>query len=470
MKKSRGFLVFSLALIIGDIAAILGAYSLAYILRVKLSDAPVVDYIPAGPYFFSLLVLIPLVVLLFSLLGSYAASTRVKKSVQLTRILVGALGAMLLLITVDYFSLEPIFPAKLVPLYGFLFSIGLILIVRGGLYAVRGLWWRRDHHRKAVVIVGDNIVARGIARSVDRKNSGYRVQAVVGDGRLRYTTHSTFAEAVKGKVPDVIIQVATSDSPTVNADLLRFALEHYIDFKFVPSDVNDFPDRVELELFMGDVPVLNIQQTKLVGWGRLAKRLFDFVFSVLALIVLSPLLLIVALLNRIILGKALFHQTRLTRGNQKFQLYKFQTVRKDLNGLSPEKAFEKIGRPELIKKYRDNGDFLPNDPRYGAWARFLRKSSLDELPQLWNVVKGDISIIGPRALIPAELEAFTDKHLILNVRSGITGLAQISGRRDLPWEQRRKLDVYYVQNWSFGLDLQILISTAWQVLTGRGAQ
>lgn len=470
MKKSRDFLVFGLALIIGDVIAILGAYSLAYILRVRLSDAPVVDFIPAWPYFFSLVALIPLIVIFFSLLGAYQTTGRVNKSVHLTRILIGALGAMLLMITIDYFMLEPIFPAKLVPLYGFIFSIIFILIIRGVLYGARRLWWQRDHRRKSVVISGDTNTAKGIAASVARKHSGYKIQAVIGDGRLSFTTHSDFRDAVKQKTPDVIIQVATAQNPTVDAALLQYALENYVEFKFVPSDVNDFPDRVELELFMGDVPVLNIQQTKLIGWGRLAKRLFDLVASTAALFILLPFLLIIALLNRLILGKALFHQTRLTRGNQTFQLYKFQTVRSDLNGLSPEEAFEKIGRPELIKKYRNNGDYLPDDPRYGAWARFLRKTSLDELPQLWNVLRGDISIVGPRALIPAELDSFADKHLILNVRSGITGLAQISGRRDLPWQQRRKLDIYYVQNWSFSLDVQILLSTIWQVLTGRGAQ
>jgi lipopolysaccharide/colanic/teichoic acid biosynthesis glycosyltransferase len=160
----------------------------------------------------------------------------------------------------------------------------------------------------------------------------------------------------------------------------------------------------------------------------------------------------------------------LTRGNHHFQLFKFQTVRNDLNGLTPEEAFTKIGQPELIKKYRDNGDYLPNDPRYGAWAKFLRRTSLDELPQLFNVFRGDISLVGPRALIPEELNQFEQKHTVLNVKSGITGLAQIAGRRDLPWDQRRKLDIYYVQNWSFGLDIQILFKTAWQVLMGRGAR
>jgi lipopolysaccharide/colanic/teichoic acid biosynthesis glycosyltransferase len=172
----------------------------------------------------------------------------------------------------------------------------------------------------------------------------------------------------------------------------------------------------------------------------------------------------------LVFGKAFFSQNRLTRNDQIFHLFKFQTVRKDLNGLTPEEAFKKIGKPELIKQYRDNGDFLPNDPRYGAWAKFLRKTSLDELPQLWNVFRGDISLVGPRALIPEELNGYHQKHVILTVKSGLTGLAQISGRRDLPWEQRRKLDIYYVQNWSFALDIQILLTTGWQVLTGRGAQ
>ena len=99
----------------------------------------------------------------------------------------------------------------------------------------------------------------------------------------------------------------------------------------------------------------------------------------------------------------------------------------------------------------------------------LRRLSLDELPQLYNVLRGDISLVGPRALIPEELNRYEKKHLILNVKSGITGLAQISGRRDLPWEQRRQLDVYYVQHWSFGLDIQILFKTVGQVFTSKGA-
>ena len=104
------------------------------------------------------------------------------------------------------------------------------------------------------------------------------------------------------------------------------------------------------------------------------------------------------------------------------------------------------------------------------FGKFLRATSLDELPQLINVLKGDLSLVGPRALIPAELSAYEKRHTILSVKSGLTGLAQVSGRRNISFEERRKLDMYYVQNWSFWMDLVILLKTVRVVLTGEGAK
>lgn len=470
MNKHHNSIAFSLTLIITDILAIIGAYSLAYILRVKLSDAPVVEYVAAWPYFLSLLSLIPFILILLVLLGTYSQNKNQGRFGQLTRIILGAIGAMLFLITIDYFSLDTIFPAKLIPVYALGFSILLLATSRSILYSLRWWWLRQENNLKQVIIVGDNSIARDIASGVDRKNSGYRVMAVIGDKRFKFTTHRQFNEAVKDKAPDVVIQVASSRTPTIDPDLLQYSLENYAEFKFIPSDVSDLPNKIDFEIFMNDILVMNIQQTPLAGWGRIAKRLLDILASGLALLLLSPILLFIAVANKLILGKVIFHHTRLTRGNREFQIYKFQTVRNDLNGLTPEEAFRKLGKPELIKQYRANGDALDDDPRYGRWSQFLRKTSLDELPQFWNVLIGDISLVGPRALIPQELNQYNQKHLILNVKSGITGLAQISGRRDLPWEERRKLDVYYVQNWSFALDIQILLNTAWQVIVGRGAQ
>jgi lipopolysaccharide/colanic/teichoic acid biosynthesis glycosyltransferase len=199
----------------------------------------------------------------------------------------------------------------------------------------------------------------------------------------------------------------------------------------------------------------------LFGWGRIIKRLSDIFLGGLLLLIAAPFMLIIAVIIKLSDGDAVFfRQTRLTRFDRKFKVFKFRTMNATYNGLHPEEAFVKMGRPELVKIYRENGDKLPGrDPRMTSIGRFLRASSLDELPQLINVVRGDISLVGPRALIPQELAAYSKRHAILSVKSGVTGLAQVSGRRDISFEERRKLDLYYVQNWSLWLDLVILVKT-----------
>lgn len=129
-----------------------------------------------------------------------------------------------------------------------------------------------------------------------------------------------------------------------------------------------------------------------------------------------------------------------------------------------------MGKPHLIKEYRENGDMIPNDPRITKLGKFLRATSLDELPQLFNVVRGDISLVGPRALVPGELRHYGDRSLLLSVKSGLTGLAQVSGRRDISFEERRALDLYYIQNWSVWLDIRIIFRTIGAVLLRKGAQ
>lgn len=470
MKRHQSSLVFTIMLVVGDVLAVLSAYIAAYIIRVSLDHTPITHAVSASGYFQSLLILLPFVILLFSLIGTYYGKPQ-KKLAQMGRLLVGSFGAMLFMISIDYFANQPIFPAKLVPVYGLALSVIFLTVVRALLYGIRRWRRRKDIGVQTVMIVGDNDIAKDIWTDINGKDSGYKIHSVIGNRRLKFTTHKKFADAIKNHAPDIIIQVATAQEPTINNDVLEFAQKNFIDFKFIPSDINDLPDRIDLELFMGDIPVMAVSQTTLLGWGRVGKRVFDLSLGTVAVIILSPVFLLVFIAEKIFGGggSAIFSQVRLTRGDIKFRLYKFRTQFAKYDGTTPEQAFEIMGRSNLIKEYRRNGDQLENDPRITKLGRFLRKTSLDELPQLINVIRGDISIVGPRALIPEELNQYKKKHAILNVKSGVTGLAQISGRRDLPFEQRRKLDVYYVQNWSFLLDLQIMGRTIMQVLTGKGA-
>jgi lipopolysaccharide/colanic/teichoic acid biosynthesis glycosyltransferase len=224
-----------------------------------------------------------------------------------------------------------------------------------------------------------------------------------------------------------------------------------------------------VDLFQS-IPIIAVNQTALIGWGRIIKRLFDLFLGIILLAIALPIMAVICFIMIFDHGDPVFSQVRLSRYGNKIRIYKFRTQLHAYNRMTPEAGFIKMGRPELAKRYRDNGDFLENDPRISKLGKFLRKTSLDELPQLINVVKGDLSLVGPRPLEPFELEKYGQKSILLSVKTGMTGLAVISGRRDIPFNERRKLDLYYVQNWSFLNDLVILARTVSVVLFHRGAR
>ena len=212
------------------------------------------------------------------------------------------------------------------------------------------------------------------------------------------------------------------------------------------------------------VPLIHTHPTPLMGYGQIVKRIMDVVGGTIGIIIASPIMLLVAIAVKISdpAGPILMHgkqQKRLTRYNRPFKVYKFRSHYAKFDGKTDEEVFRMVGKPELIEEYRKNGDKLDHDFRVTPVGRFIRRFSLDELPQLFNVVKGDISLVGPRALVPHELSAYDKKHVLLAVKSGLTGLAVVSGRRSISFEERRRIDLYYVQNWSIWLDITILLKT-----------
>ena len=234
----------------------------------------------------------------------------------------------------------------------------------------------------------------------------------------------------------------------------------------------------ELEL-IGSTPVIMVKATPLVGSAKVAKRFMDIVLGTILFILASPLMLIIWLIIKLSTPKApaIYSEIRLSRYNQKVKIHKFRSMKIEYSGMSPEAAFKKMEKEgkikdaeSLIKQYRDNGDFLEHDPRITKLGRYIRATSLDELPQLVNVIKGDISLVGPRALVPGELRNYGDRSLLLTVKSGLTGLAQVSGRRSISFDERRALDLYYIQNWSIFFDFQIIFRTIKAVLGRKGAK
>ncbi len=472
--RNNASLAYSFLLIVGDFLALLGAFSLAYILRVKIDERSLIQAIPATTYFWAFVTVLPLWVLVHWFIGLYQSAVYERRFVELWRLLVGSFIGILVVIGYDFVSTEALFPARLIAVYGLGIGFGFLVIFRTFARLIRQSLYSVGFGVSNVLVIGDTAVTDEIVAAIKHtKKTGLQVLAVVGRDVQTFKTYKSFEEAASSLRRPVhsIIQTELYKNPEQNNVILTYAQQRHIAYRFVPGNSDLFVGNIEVELFAG-LPVIAVHQTALIGWGRIAKRLFDIFASFILLVVASPIMLLVAIFSKLFdpSGSVFFRQVRLTRFNREFKVFKFRSQYSKYDGTTPEEAFKQMGKPELAKTYRDNGDFLANDPRVTPFGRFLRASSLDELPQLINVIKGDISLVGPRALIPQELDSHAKKHTILSVKSGLTGLAQVSGRRDISFDERRQLDMYYVQNWSFWMDISILLKTVRAVLRGSGAK
>ena len=192
-----------------------------------------------------------------------------------------------------------------------------------------------------------------------------------------------------------------------------------------------------------------LQRSQHIMTFQLKKRLFDMAAAVSALIILSPFFVLIGILVRLKIGSpVLFRQVRPGKDGKPFTIYKFRTMTDERD---------------------EDGRLLPDGERLTRLGKFLRKTSMDELPELYNVIKGDMSIVGPRPLLMQYLDRYTPEQARRHeVKPGITGWAQINGRNAISWQDKFKLDVWYVDNWSLWLDLKIIAMTAWKILRREG--
>lgn len=479
--KNNASLVYNFFLVIGDCFALLVAFVGAYILRVTLDNRPLAVPVHARTYFSVFLVLLPFWIIIFGLLGLYNNSIYERRFSELGRLFTGSFIGMLFVVFWNFLAANPILPARSVPLLGFALAFIFLVLFRNIARWLRSVMFGFNFGITNILIIGDTKLTDELVKSlIVSRISGYRVVGVVSHSdRLaqkypslkRFPNFGEALENLEGKIHSIVQTELYADEQK-NHEILSYAQVNHIGYRFTPGNSGLFVGNIDVELFRSSIPVIAVHQTALFGWGRIVKRLFDIGVSLILLIVLSPVFVIIAVLEMLFGGPGgiFFHQTRLTRFNHKFMVYKFRTYRAEYNGLTNKESFEKMGKPELLEEFIKNGEYLPNDPRYTKLGLFLRKTSLDELPQLFNIFRGDISLVGPRALIPQELDQHDKRHAILSVKSGLTGLAQVSGRKDISFEERRQLDVYYVQNWSFWMDIVILLKTVRAVLSGSGAK
>lgn len=466
--KNNATSLYSLLLVVGDFMAILSAFAVSYLIRFRWVETDKLASVPGRTFMYALLAVLPVWIIINALIGLYRQDVYERRPREIGRLFIGAFLGVLALISYDYMSDEQILPGRLVPLYGLILAFVFLVIFRQIARGLRRMMFTLGKGISSILIIGNTPVSDELLASLqDSKKSGYKVLGIVGDKRRSdhadYTDFQEALDAVNGQELHGIIQTELYSDESRNREVLDYAQTHHLSYRFVPGNTELFVGNIQVDLFHS-IPVIAVHQTPLLGWGQIAKRIFDIVVACIMLVLLSPLMLLVALGVKITDPKGpIFmrgkQQGRLTRHDRIFKVYKFRSHYARYDGKTDEEVFAMIGKPELIKEYRKNGDKLSNDFRVTPFGKFIRKTSLDELPQLINVLRGDISLVGPRALVPQELTAYEKKHTILSVKSGLTGLAIVSGRRNLSFEDRRKLDLYYVQNWSFWLDISILFRT-----------
>jgi exopolysaccharide biosynthesis polyprenyl glycosylphosphotransferase len=373
----------------------------------------------------------------------------------------------------------------------FIFDFVLALVATGGLrFIVRAL--QTLVRRRHINLIPTLVVGRGpeaalcIREMRERPSLGYRVIGFVENGTIDASVPQNYegvpvVSDLKG-LPEAIRDSGANEviiaDPQVNGDalfdvMMRCGRRRGVEFRIAPSLFNCLPRKTEIDQ-IGALPMVRLFREPLSSGARLVKRAFDLLIATLALLLLSPLWLLIAVLIKLdSKGPVIYQQERVGMDGRIFLFYKFRTMRADADDRLHREYQEKLiaGRPEA--NVGDTGRpayKLRADTRITRLGRILRRLSLDELPQLLNVLRGDMSVVGPRPPISYEVEKYELWHRKrLDMKPGLTGLWQVSGRNRLPFEEMVRLDLFYIENWSLLLDLKIILRTLPVMLRGDDA-
>ena len=319
------------------------------------------------------------------------------------------------------------------------------------------------------LIVGAGQIGQSLADELIRNKSlACNVIGFLDDDPNRQSSHAPVLgkimdiyDVVKEHAVDEVIITIPSERELVNR-LINELRKYNLAITIIPDMFNLVAGTVQIGRIHA-LPMVTLVKTPMRGLGLVLKRCFDFLAASLLVVALSPFMLLVAILIKLdSRGPVIYRQQRVGRNGKLFNMYKFRSMRPDADRLL-EKLWNQNEADGIAFKIHD-------DPRVTRLGRFLRKYSIDELPQLFNVLKGDMSLVGPRPPLPIEVEHYGAwEWRRLEVTPGITGLWQVSGRSDLSFSQWVNLDIYYIENWSLILDLKILLKTIPAVIRGEGA-
>ena len=468
------FLASSKILAVGDTLLLFVAFLLAYTTRYSWQLGPRLNefqFTPLDAYWLVSGLFIPVTMISFAGLGRYQPYRGTSPIEDTGRIALGVLIGTAAIIVVFFVS-RPVFFSRLMFLYlgGYAVALATLWIVsrRIGLNLLR----RAGYDNQRILIVGAGVVAKFLMQQLTASPSlGNRVLGYLEPdihsnessfGRFQKLGHLADLEAVinSEQVDEVYVALPSSTQHGLEPIIDR-CRNQGVRFRVIPDLLETQFGRMDIHPIAG-IPLVTLRETEITGFRRVQKRSLDVLVSLIALAISAPFWACIAIAIRIdSKGPTFFQQTRIGLRGRSFGLFKFRSMIQDAEQRKQE-LFDSTEHPLLFK--------APDDFRRTRVGRLLRRFSLDELPQLLNVLRGDMSLVGPRAQVPAEVAQYDAlaQHR-LRVLPGVTGLWQVSGRSDLRFEEMVMLDAFYVTNWSLGLDLRILLQTIPTVLSGRGA-
>jgi len=383
----------------------------------------------------------------------------------------------------------------------FALDFGLALVIFSafhlGLRYLQTLFRARDINLIPTLVVGTNAEAEQTIRELrERTDLGYRIVGVITTEEHKEileklsvrSAAKTFSEVqIVGNLddlPDVIRELAIQEVIITDSNLpseklfeamMQLGRRQKVEFRLAPSLFNFLPQKTSVEQ-IGILPMVRLFREPLSDAERFVKRAFDLIISILVIVLLAPVWLIISVLIKLdSRGAILFQQERVGMDGRRFLCHKFRTMAMDADESVHREAYLKNieGLSEANAGDEENPVFgkVKNDPRVTRIGRFLRRTSLDELPQFLNVLRGEMSIVGARPPIPYEVEEYDLWHRKrLDMKPGITGLWQVSGRNRLTFEEMVRIDLFYIENWSVWLDLKIILLTLPAILRGDGTR
>ena len=465
LKKHSKF--FETLVLLLDLATLSCSWILAYFLRFYLPVIPVSKGIPPFlTYLTLLLIMLPLWYIVFKAFGLYRPRRISSKFAEIMDIAKGTTIAVLILVSLTFFVRKYEFSRLTFVYFGIICVIALCverILFRELLRLIR----KRGYNLRHALIVGTGSLGQDVTDRVhSHPELGIKIRGFLCED------NSQIGNELKGfKVLDTFENVRNVVmNQNIDMVLITLPLSAHERLKRILDDIGDemvsimlIPDLIELATLRGGVgefegmPIISLRDTPLYGWNVVIKRVTDIVLSIIILLAVSPLMFVVLFLVKATsIGPVFYRQERMGLDGRIFSMLKFRTM---------ETQAEKETGPVWAAK---------GDPRKTIIGSFLRKTSMDELPQFFNVLKGDMSIVGPRPEREFFIQQFRSKipkyMLRHKMKAGITGWAQISGwRGNTSLEKRIEYDIYYIENWSLGFDLEIMWLTIWRGLVNKHA-